>query len=325
MQISETPTRLWQWITIDFVTKLPVSDRYNMIIVVIDRLTKYSYIIPTTETIDANKIVFLLFRHIFANHSTPEKMISDRDKLFTSKIWQSFADIIRIEHRLSTTYHPQTNGQTERVNQTLEQYLQYYINYQQDNWAGLLSLTQFVYNNTIHTTTKETLFFANYGYNPTVLGDTIGKYTEAESARILASELKQLHLQLARDIEFFNHCIKHHYNKAHQKRSDLKKREKVYLLRRNIKTKRPSSKLDYLKLGLFEIEEKTGLVNYRLKLPDSMQRIYPIFHISLLEPAPENAKLATNIEIEKETENEYKVERILNIKHINGRPHYLVK
>ena len=199
------------------------------------------------------------------------------------------------------------------------------MNYQQDDWAELLPLAQFAYNNTIHATTKEIPFFANYGYNPTALGDTIGKHTEAESARVLASEFKQLHLQLARDIEFFNHRIKYHYNKTRQKGPDLKKGEKVYFLRRNIKTKRSSSKLDHLKLGPFEIEEKTEPVNYRLKLPDSIRYIYPTFYISLLESVPENARLATNIEIEEETENEYKVEKILSIKHVNRRPHYLVK
>jgi transposase InsO family protein len=270
-------------------------------------------------------MAFLLFRYIFANHGTPQKMTSDRDKLFTSKMWQSFTDLVGIEHRLSTAYHPRTNGQTERTNQTLEQYLRHYVNYQQDDWAGLLPLAQFAYNNAMHTTTKETPFFANYGYNPSIIGETIGRQTEAEASRLLATGLRQLHLQLARDIEFFNLRMKHYYDQGHQEGPDLKKGEKVYLLRRNIKTKRPSSKLDHLKLGPFEIEEKTGPVNYRLKLPDSMRRIHANFHISLLEPAPENAKLATNVEIEEEAENEYEVEDILSMKRVSGKPHYLVK
>ena len=117
----------------DFITKLPVSEGNDMIMVVEDRLTKYAYIIPTTERIDARTMATLLLRHVFANHGTPSKITSDRDKLFTSNIWQSFADLIGIEHRLSTAYHPQTNRQTERVNQTLEQYLRHYVNFQQDN------------------------------------------------------------------------------------------------------------------------------------------------------------------------------------------------
>lgn len=147
----------------------------------------------------------------------------------------------------------------------------------------------------------------------------------AESARLLATGIRQLHLQMARDIEFLNLRMKMHYDKRHQEGPDLKKGEKVYLLRRNIKTKRPSMKLDHLKLGPFTIEEKRGPVNYRLKLPDSMRRIHPVFHVSLLEPAPKNAEIATNVEIEDETENEYEVEEILNCDRISGRPHYLVK
>jgi hypothetical protein len=96
-------------------------------------------------------------------------------------------------------------------------------------------------------------------------------------------------------------------------------------LRRNIRTKRPSAKLDHLKLGLFKIKEKTGLLNYRLKLLDSIQRIYITFYILLLEKAPKDAKIATNVEIKEEIENEYKVEQILDISKISGKPHYLVK
>ena len=88
--------------------------------VVVDRLTKYAHIIPTTETIDARQMANLLLKYVFANHRTPSKITSDRDKLFTSNMWQSLADQLGIEYRLSTAYHPQTNGQTERVNQTLE-------------------------------------------------------------------------------------------------------------------------------------------------------------------------------------------------------------
>jgi transposase InsO family protein len=309
----------------DFITKLPVSEGNDMIMVVVDRLTKYAYMIPTTERIDARTMATLLLRHVFANHGTPSKITSDRDKLFTSNMWQSFADLIGIEHRLSTAYHPQTNGQTERVNQTLEQYLRHYVNFQQDDWTGLLPVAQFAYNNAMHATTRETPFFANYGLNPTIIGEPIGEKPVAESSRLLATGLKQLHLQLSRDIEFLNLRMKYYYDQSRQEAPDFQKGEKVYLLRRNIRTRRPSAKLDHLKLGPFEIDEKLGPVNYRLKLPDSMRRIYATFHVSLLERAPQNAEIATDVELEEETENEYEVEAILKTERISGQPHYLVK
>jgi transposase InsO family protein len=325
MEKAEVPTRPWEWITMDFITKLPISEGNDMIMVVVDRLTKYAYMIPTTETIDARKMANLLLRHVFANHGTPDKITSDRDKLFTSKMWQSLADQLGIEHRLSTAYHPQTNGQTERVNQTLEQYLRHYVNFQQDDWTGLLPMAQFAYNNAMHSTTKETPFFANYGLNPTIIGEPIGKQPLAESSRLLATGLKQLHLQLSRDIEFLNMRMKFYYDQSRQEAPEFQRGEKVYLLRRNIRTRRPSAKLDHLKLGPFEIEEKTGPLNYRLKLPESMRRIHATFHVSLLEKAPRNAEVATNVEIEEETENEYEVEEILATNKVSGKPHYLVK
>ena len=325
MRTPETPTRPWEWITMDFITKLPVSEGNDMIMVVVDRLTKYAYMIPTTERIDARAMANLLLRYVFANHGTPSKITSDRDKLFTSNMWQSLADLIGIEHRLSTAYHPQTNGQTERVNQTLEQYLRHYVNFQQDDWTGLLPIAQFAYNNAMHATTRETPFFANYGLNPTIIGEPIGEHSVAESSRLLADGLKQLHLQLSRDIEFLNLRMKYYYDQSRQEAPDFKRGEKVYLLRRNIRTRRPSAKLDHLKLGPFEIDEKLGPVNYRLKLPDSMRRIHATFHVSLLEKAPQNAEIATNVEIEEETENEYEVEEILATERISGQPHYLVK
>ena len=186
-------------------------------------------------------------------------------------------------------------------------------------------MAQFAYNNAMHATTKETPFFANYGLNPTIIGETIGKQPVAESSRLLVTALKQLHLQLSRDIEFLNMRMKFYYDQSRQEAPDFKKGEKVYLLRRNIRTRRPSAKLDHLKLGPFEIDEKLGPVNYRLKLPESMRRIYATFHVSLLEKAPKNAEIATDVEIEEETEDKYKVKKILKINKVSGKPCYLVK
>jgi hypothetical protein len=90
----------------DFITKLPISEGNDIIIVVVDRLTKYVYIILTTETINVQVIANLLLRYIFTNHGTPSKITSDRDKLFISNMWQSLADQLGIKHRLSIAYYP---------------------------------------------------------------------------------------------------------------------------------------------------------------------------------------------------------------------------
>ncbi|KAL2005341.1 hypothetical protein VTN00DRAFT_2552 [Thermoascus crustaceus] len=111
----------------------------------------------------------------------PEEFVSNRDKLFTSGFWQTLTHQLGTKHKLSTTAHPQTDGQTEQMNQTLEQYLRCYINYQQDNWVELLPMAQFAYNSAKNETTQESLFYANYGFEPSA-------YQEPKPDRVLAQK-----------------------------------------------------------------------------------------------------------------------------------------
>lgn len=101
-----------------------------MITVITDRLTKYIHLVPSKSTLDAVHLAHLLVNHVFVHHRMPEKITLDQDKLFTSKFWQSLTDLMDIDQKLTTAYHPQGNSQTERTNQTIEQYLRYYVNYQ---------------------------------------------------------------------------------------------------------------------------------------------------------------------------------------------------
>jgi hypothetical protein len=138
--------------------------------------------------------------------------------------------------------------------------------------------------------------------------------------------MTELHRRLKWDIERLNKAAKRYYDKKRIEGPILKRGDKVYLLRRNIKTKRLSSKLDFTKLGPFEIEEKKGPLNYKLRLPEGI-RLHPVFHIALLEPADPKTPLQTDITgIDPEFEiPSYNVEKILDMRIISNRPHYLVK
>lgn len=169
--LLQTPALLeqaWSIIALDFITKLSLSKEpltgilYNSILVIIDILTKYVYLVPYKESSTAKDLAYIFNKTIIAQHSIPNKIISNRDKLFTSKFWQSLMDQMGIKQKLSTSFHSQTDGQTERTNQTIEQYLRCYLNYQQDNWVSLLPMTQFAFNNSA-VVIGVSPFYTNYG------------------------------------------------------------------------------------------------------------------------------------------------------------------
>jgi transposase InsO family protein len=120
MQSPETPKKPWEWITIDFVGPLPELKGYNYLMTVTNRLTKFIHLIPITTTMTASQLASLLMGHMIVNHGMPRYIISDRDKLFTSKFWQSLTDLMGIEQRLTTAYYPQANRQMEWTNQMVE-------------------------------------------------------------------------------------------------------------------------------------------------------------------------------------------------------------
>ena len=150
----------------DFITGLLESQGYDVIWVVVDRFTKMAHYIPTNETVTADALANMLIRDIVRLHGIPKSIVSDRGSLFTSGFWTTFCGLLQIRRDLSTAFHPQTDGQTERQNQTLETYLHAYCNYLQDDWANWLPLVEFSYNNSAHSGTRFSPFFLAMGFEP---------------------------------------------------------------------------------------------------------------------------------------------------------------
>jgi len=183
LQSNKAPDRPWKSIAMDFITDLPKSEGYDTILVVIDRLTEMSHFIPCSKDLDARQFANLFMKEIVWLHGLPHDIITDRGTLFTSDLWRETTGKLGIERRLSTAFHPQTDGQTERTNAILEQYLRGYINYQHDDWCGYLPRAEFAYNNGYQETIKNTPFLANYGINTEyeMIGHLIqGKRTKSE-------------------------------------------------------------------------------------------------------------------------------------------------
>ncbi|KAH7557890.1 reverse transcriptase [Bipolaris maydis] len=303
LQPLQPPSRPWTSVTMDFIVKLPRSlepgsARFcDTILVIVDRLTKAAKFVPTEETITAEECAYEVTKALVSEHGIPEEFITDRDKLFTSKYWNTFLAKLGVKKKLSTSFHPETDGQTERTNQTLEQYLRMYANKLQDNWVELLPTAQLAYNSTRSTTTKHSPHYANYGYEPVAHRDPKDIESIAVGADDKAKLMRDLHEELSKNLAQRNLTTSKAANKQRIEGPTFKKGDKVFLSRQNLKTKRPCRKLDNLRVGPFEILEEIGKVNYKLKLPQGM-RIHPVFHKKLLEPAPPDAELATDIELE---------------------------
>src|SRR6202034_4292035 len=189
------PERPWNSISMDFIEQLPNSEGFTAILVVVDRLTKQSIFIPTYDTITAADLAQLFLVHVFSKHGVPSHVTSDRGSEFVSRFFRSLGKVLDMKLHFTSGYHPEGNRQTERVNQTLEQYLRIFCNYQQDNWFTLLPLAEFTYNNTPSATTGISPFFANKGYHPNL---TIHPERDLASSRAkdLIVNLDELHQEL---------------------------------------------------------------------------------------------------------------------------------
>jgi transposase InsO family protein len=320
MQPLELPDEPWADISMDFVTGLPPSRDpatkllYNAILVIVDRFTKYAEMIPFRNDYTAVQLGYIILDRLIRYHGIPKSIISDRDKLFTSNYWTTLLAAIGTKRKLSTAYHPQTDGQTERTNRTMKAYLRIYSNQQQNNWVSLLPMAQLAYNNKLSEATKQTPFYANHGRHPNLFTRTFPSQ-KTDAAMITAEELKKVHEQLRYHIKTAQRNSISYVNKKRKTAPQLKEGDKVYLLTKNLRTKRPSKGLDNVKVGPFLIKAQRGPVNYTLELPRDA-KIHPTFHVSLLEPADPETPLQKTFRYETEEDDEFEVEKLLDYREI---------
>ena len=150
----------------DFITDLPLSNGYDSLFVVVVRLSKAVIVTPCTKTITADRTAQLYLNHVWRRTGLPQQVISDRGPQFASKVMQEIWNKLGVKSTMSTMFHPQTDGETERVNQELEQYLRIFCNYQVDNWADLIPFMEFAHNARTHSATGHSPFEVWYGYQP---------------------------------------------------------------------------------------------------------------------------------------------------------------
>ena len=314
----------FETITLDFITKLPPSQGYDSILTVTDHnCTKAAVFIPCKESMTAEETAGLIVQHIFPRFGLPLKFISDRDPKFASRFVRGLCKATGMTQNISTAYHPCTDGQSERTNQWLEQYLRFWVNERQDNWHAYLPLAEFVHNNWLNETTGESPFFVLYGFNPRA--DWTDKPSPVPQVTLRLDQFKQAR-QRAQElmIKAQQSWVKHK-DTAKYHEGDL-----VWLEGHHLRTNQPTAKLAPKRHGPFTITQVMSPVNYRLNLP-TQWRIHDVFHIDLLTPYRETELHGSNYfrpapEL-VDNEEEYEVEKVLDSRQFGRRrkKQYLIK
>jgi hypothetical protein len=252
-------TAPWKSITWDHITDLPESKGFDSILVIVCRFSKRSHFLPCRMDQDTEGLAELFVKDYVRLHGLPDQIISDRGLRFTSNLWADICKLSKIERSLSTAYHPESDGQTERNNSTLEQYLRTYVSFQQDDWASLLPMAEFAYNNSYHSAIKMSPFMASEGreYRFNMAGKSPVK---SESATAFAARMQKLWNDVHANLEKAWEDMRKY---ADRKRWSVPEEgyevgDWVMLLSKYIKTIWPSKKLDWKTLGPFQITSVVG-------------------------------------------------------------------
>src|SRR5882762_5858108 len=282
-------TQPWGRISVDIIGPLPESLTYDAILVIVDYFTKMKILIPTNTELTSLGTAELFKNYAFKRFGMPRGVVSDRGTQFVSDFMTELYKVLGIKGLPSTAYHPQTDGQTERVNQEIETYLRFYVNFQQDDWAKWLDQAEFVLNARFHEVIQETPFFMMHGYHPWKGDEKTSQ--KSPGATEWAERLTEAQKRAEVAMEKAQEAMKRYYdrNRLTDKKGNvislnLEAGDKVWVDGRNLKTFRPTKKMDVKRLGPFVILEKIGSSAYRLKLPQLWSRVHPVFNEILLTP-----------------------------------------
>ena len=302
--------RPFETIAMDFITKLPPSGGYDTILTITNTdCSKASIFIPCNETIDSEGVTTLYLKHVLPHYGIPKKIISDRDPRFTSHFTQELCKILDVQQNISTAYHLQTDGASERTNQSLKQYLRIYCSMQQNNWHTYLPMAQYTKNSWPSATMKKAPFDLLIGYTPSV-------HQPERKSSIPTLDEQLSDIESARKATQEAQCkVQETWVKDRPRFKPFSIGEQVWLEGTNLKLPANlTNKLSPRRYGPFKVVAVISPVAYKLELP-AQWKIHDVFHVSLLTPYKETQQHGPNF-LEPppdiiEGEPEWEVEQIL--------------
>ncbi|QRW17570.1 Retrotransposable element Tf2 protein [Rhizoctonia solani] len=321
-QPLELPTRPWQHMSYDMIVDLPKDGNSNSILVIVDSFTKYVILVECSKKLKAPELADLFLRHIWKRYSMPKKTVSDQGRVFNNKFLKALYQCLGIDPHFSSAYHPQSDGQMEQVNPTVEHFLRAYSGVNQRDWVKWLPMVEFAYNNATHSSTSKSPFKALYGWEPSLTPSNVP--TDVLEADDMATQMEAQW----REIEA---TLQQSKSRMTARRTgdpiSFEVGEEAWLDAKNMKLKTLSPKLTEQHLGPFEITEKISNCAYRLKLLPSM-RIHNVFYVGLLSKVRRDDKRAFKNQpllVTIDREEEYKVEGITDMEERNGKWFFRVK
>ncbi|WJX81407.1 hypothetical protein P8452_64294 [Trifolium repens] len=310
LQSLDIPEWKWDSISMDFITGLPKTRRkHDSIWVIVDRLTKSANFLPVRTTDTAARLTDIYIAEIVRLHGIPSSIVSDRDPKFTSHFWKTLHEALGTKLRLSSAYHPQTDGQTERTNQSLEDLLRACVLDDRGSWDDVLPLIEFTYNNSFHASIGMAPYEALYGRR---CQTPLCWYQDGESM-IVGPEMVQQTTDKVRKIRAMMKVAQDRqksYADRRRRPLEFEEGDHVFLrvtpttgVGRALKAKKLTPKF----IGPYQILERVGKVAYRIALPPVLSLIHDVFHVSQLrkytpDPShvitPDDIQLRDNLSFE---------------------------
>ena len=316
-----TEAQPFQVIAMDLITQLPKCDGFDAILTIVDHgCSRAAIFIPCATTITGEGIAKLYFEHIYKWFGLPERMISDRDPRFTSHFTKALCTQLGIKQNISTVFHPQTDGLSERKNQWIKQFLRFLTMHQQNDWVQWLPIATAVHNNAVNSSTKVAPTEALLRYLP-----RLDYRSPSNSLNPRVETRKEMAIQKREQAKTALNRIANLVPK-----DQYQINEKVWLEAKNLSLPYQMLKLAPRRHGPFTILQRVSPVAYKLELPPTWT-IHDVFHASLLTPYHETSQHGTNFTRPPpdlvDNLEEFKVEEIIDHRHFGKgrRLQYLIK